>query len=236
MPREQLPRSMTSSEALEQLDERAAALSESVRSLMDYILGVQARLDEVREEMDSLAVAIESGTLTRGQHEQALVILQGLETSFTHGFEQAVGAIITRGLTLVRGEPWKFRIVHKLRGDVSAVDFRVTDPRGQETSVLDSHGGGLANLIDFLLRVLVILNSRPAMRRFIWLDEAFSKVSEEFIPATAELLRQFKTTLGLQLVLNTHNRAFTDVADRVYVVENRNGIGRVRLLKEHADD
>lgn len=226
---------MTSSEALAQLDERAAALSTSVRSLMDYIVGVQARLDEVREEMDGLSAAIESGTMSRDQNEQALVILQGLETSFTHGFEQAVGAIITRGLTLVRGEAWKFRIVHKLRGDVSAVDFRVTDPSGHETSVLDSHGGGLTNLIDFLLRVLVILNSRPAMRRFLWLDEAFSKVSEEFIPATAELLRQFKQTLGLQMVLNTHNRAFADVADVVYLVEKQKDVGRVRLLKERGD-
>mgnify|MGYP001566113144 CR=1 FL=1 len=226
---------MTSSEALKQLDERATALSESVRSLMDYILGVQARLDEVQEEMDGLVAAIESGTLSREQQAQALTILQGLETAFTHGFEDAVGAIITRGLTLVRGEPWKFRIAHKLRGDVSAVDFRVTDPSGHETSVLDSHGGGLTNLIDFLLRVLVILNSRPAMRRFEWLDEAFSKVSEEFIPATAELLRQFVDTLGLQLVLNTHNRAFADVADLVYLVEKKNDVGHVRLLKAHGD-
>ncbi len=217
------------------LSTRSLALSVSVRSLMDEIVGTRARLDEVQEEIDDLLEAIESGTLARGQNDAALTVLQGLETSFTHSFEQAVGSIITRGLTLVRGEPWKFRIVHKLRGDVSAVDFRVTDPTGHETDVLTSHGEGLANLIDFLMRVLVIINSRPPMRRFLWLDESFAAVSEEFIPATAELLRQFVTTLGFQIVLTTHNRAFTDVADIVHLVEKRKGVGRLRLLKTHAD-
>jgi hypothetical protein len=226
---------MARTEPIAQLDERATALSVSVRSLMDEIVGMRARLDEVREEMDDLIAAVESGMLSREQNEQALVVLQGLETAFTHSFEQAVGSIITRGLTLVRGEPWKFRIVHKLRGDVSAVDFRVTDPSGHETDVLTSHGEGLANLIDFLLRVLVILNSRPPMRRFLWLDESFAAVSDEYIPATAELLRQFVTTLGLQIVLTTHNRAFTDVADIVHLVEKRKGVGHLRLLKAHAD-
>jgi hypothetical protein len=202
---------------------------------MDSIVGTRARLDEVREEMDDLIEAIESGTLSREQNEQALVVLQGLEAAFTHSFEQAVGSIITRGLTLVRGEPWKFRIVHKLRGDVSAVDFRVTDPSGHETDVLTSHGEGLANLIDFLMRVLVILNSRPPMRRFLWLDESFAAVSDEYVPATAELLRQFVTTLGLQIVLTTHNRAFTDVADVVLLVEKRKGVAHLRLLKTHGD-
>lgn len=202
---------------------------------MTFVIGEQARLREIQEEIDELVEAIESGTLGQGQHAEALEVLQGLETAFTHGFEQAVGAIITRGLTLVREEPWKFRIAHKLRGDVSAVEFLVTDPSGHETDVLDSHGGGLSNLIDFLLRVLVILNSRPSMRKFLWLDESFSAISDEFLPATAELLRQFVDTLGLQIVLTTHIRAFTDVADIVHLVEARPSGSTVRMIKAHGD-
>jgi len=206
-----------------------------VTEVTTFVIGEQARLREIREEIDDLATAIESGTVAQEQHAEALEVLQGLETAFTHGFEQAVGSIITRGLSLVREEPWKFRIAHKLRGDVSAVEFLVTDPSGHETDVLDSHGGGLSNLIDFLLRVLVILNSRPPMRKFLWLDESFSAISEEFIPATAELLRQFVDTLGIQIVLTTHIRAFSDVADVVHLVEVKPRGSFVRTIKQRGD-
>lgn len=83
-----------------------------------------------------------------------------------------------------------------------------------EGPFLTTFGGGAWNVASFLLRIIVIL--RTKMRRRIFLDESFSKLSDKYQPAMSELVSSLAEKLGFQILLVTHQPTFAEHADRVY--------------------
>ena len=81
-----------------------------------------------------------------------------------------------------------------------------------ETSVLDARGGGMAAVVGFVTR-LVMLQHTPGARRVLFLDESFGMAAKGFEPRIAEFLRMVADQAGVQIVLVTHSDAYSDLAD-----------------------
>lgn len=99
---------------------------------------------------------------------------------------------------------------------------------GNERPLFGSFGGGVVNIVAFLMRVLALSNSK--MRPFLVLDEQFSMVSEEYIPNTAELIRKLCDKMGLDAMVITHKESFRDHANRIYHMESGSS-GAIRIRK-----
>ena len=54
----------------------------------------------------------------------------------------------------------------------------------------------------------------------VFLDEAFSQVSDQYIPYLNQLLSGLKEAYGMIIVLITHDPRFSELADRTYDVSN----------------
>lgn len=107
-----------------------------------------------------------------------------------------------------------------MKGKSASVEFYVQTHLGDQmlmTPVLESHGGGLASVIGFLLRVTVILlDARSSMSRTIILDESFGMLSEQYIEAMAEFMKELTVKAGFQFILVTHAPEWEDYADKTY--------------------
>lgn len=78
--------------------------------------------------------------------------------------------------------------------------------------------GGILVVTSFILQVYFIKYfSLPPM---IFLDEAFSQVSDQYIPYLNQLLSGLKNAYGLIVVLITHDPRFSELADKIYDVNN----------------
>jgi DNA repair ATPase RecN len=103
--------------------------------------------------------------------------------------------------TTKRGAPW---ITLKLKsGDT-------------EAPILDAFGGGPASVVAFLLRVLAL--QRSGLAPLIVLDETFSHVSEGYVDAVGELLRELADHSEVTILLVTHQPAFLAHATRAYEI------------------
>jgi hypothetical protein len=174
--------------------------------------------------------------------EQALAVLQGLEAAWKKSFEAALADIVSRGLTLVFGESMKVEIISDVARNASAVEFKLTTGEGEETlstAIIGARGGSVVEVASFLFRVLLVLSSRPPLRKIIVIDESFRMVADENIPALAQMIRHLVDHLGIQIVLVTHMHAFADAADVVYEVTATHGrkipTARVRRIKSCND-
>jgi DNA repair exonuclease SbcCD ATPase subunit len=87
---------------------------------------------------------------------------------------------------------------------------------GVEAPILGSFGGGPVAVVSFLLRVLSLLNLK--LHKLLILDEAFSFVSENYVPQLAKLVSALCQKSNLDVLLVTHQRAFLEYADRAYQV------------------
>jgi DNA repair exonuclease SbcCD ATPase subunit len=107
------------------------------------------------------------------------------------------------------------------RGQSVAVPVVTLD--GVDADPLDAHGGGLVDVVAFVLRVVVATHARPALRRFMVLDEPFRHLSAEHTDGVGYLLRRLAETTGWQFLVVTHQRELAAHADVAYVVRLHNG-------------
>lgn len=130
-----------------------------------------------------------------------------------------VEGLVTQALQAVFGEGVSFAMVQGVKGNQPVVEFVVRSDFGDgqlvETDVLSARGGGMAGVIGFVLRVVILLLT-PGSRRFLALDETFGMVSAEYELAVAEFLREVADKAGVQILLVTHSSAYDDLADKRY--------------------
>lgn len=157
----------------------------------------------------------------RGEAE----LYEGLCAVFTRVGEQHQAAVqgqveefVTRGLQVIFGEELSFRLVPSVKRDQASLEFVLVSAYGDqviETPVMEARGGGMAAVVGFVLRLVVLLLT-PGARRFLALDETFAHVSESYVPRLAEFLREVADKAGVQLLLVTHSTGYGDVADVKY--------------------
>jgi DNA repair exonuclease SbcCD ATPase subunit len=159
------------------------------------------------------------------------------QESAQHQFEEWV----TRGLQAIFDEDLSFRLVQSVRGNNAQVDFLLRsvydvppDPERQtygpvmvETPVMEARGGGMAVVVAFILRLVMLLQT-PGARRVLFLDESFAHVSSGYEPRVAEFLKMVSENAGVQIVMITHSDAFSDLADVRYRLELEGGVTVVR--------
>lgn len=209
---------------------RASAIRESLeRTANDY----QRKLAVVERLNQQFEAAAADESRFRGMvenEEKAQAVLLALEAAWRKDFERNVEKVITEGLQLVFGTTDYFTVITKVERGASAIEFELETPEGAVQNILDAEGGSVAQIVSFLLRILLILSYRPQLRKVIVLDEPFVGMDDEKLPNVAALLRKMVDEAGIQIIMVTHYEPFIDVADVAYEVIKTKGVGRVERI------
>ncbi len=88
---------------------------------------------------------------------------------------------------------------------------------GYEGPPLEGFGGGPVSVASLILRILMLrrLKKAPVML----LDETLSMVSEDYIENTGLFLKRLAESMGVDILLVTHNPTFLDQADMALKAE-----------------
>lgn len=132
-----------------------------------------------------------------------------------------VERIANAALRAVFGPSIAFRFdVSILRGVVAIrpeVGFR--QPDGTTAFVgVDQVAGGVVDVLSLALRVAVLLARRPKLRPVLIADEPLKHLSDEYLPAAAEMLRRLADECGLQMVVVSHEPDVSLRAHRIHRV------------------
>lgn len=211
--------------------ESAADLAAAVRlrrQQLDRLAG-QAEQVAVQGKEAEAAVAELRADMELYAREEAL--LTSIAEDAQETARREVEQLATRALQVVFSEQLSFRLVPGERGGQAVLDPVVrSDYAGAvtETPVLEGRGGGLAQVIGFVLRLVVVLLS-PDLRNIMLLDETFAHVDVGRTAAVAEFLREVADKARMQMVLVTHDPVYAQFADRhVRLVLHSDGVTRVR--------
>jgi DNA repair exonuclease SbcCD ATPase subunit len=166
----------------------------------------QAELRQHRDEVDTF--------------DRAAAVLTSIGEKRQESVQYQIETLVTQGLQTIFSDDLSFHVVSSIKGKVPVVDFivRTTFPDGRmiDTPVMDARGGGLAVVVGFLLRLVVLLLSKDKCAQVLFLDETFAMVSKEYLPKVASFLRELVDKSEIQVVLVTHSNELTENADIVY--------------------
>lgn len=143
--------------------------------------------------------------------------------------KERVEKLLSYGLTAAFNEPMKAELTYQAWGMSDRISITITD-RNVTTQIEDSRGGGVVNIVSFLLELLILHTFSPAQRKLLLLDEPFSMVSEGNVEAVGSLVSELAHKMGIQIVLITHSTALAESGDKVYRISKRDGKTEVRLV------
>ena len=130
--------------------------------------------------------------------------------------------LISDGLTQIFDRPFTFNFkVSQKRGNLCYQPILLENDR--EVDILNSKGGGVADIISILLRIITILVVKPKLERVLLLDESLSQLSKDYVPRAAKFFKELGRKLGFTILMVTHEQMFTDYADQIYHVRKVRG-------------
>lgn len=128
-----------------------------------------------------------------------------------------IESVVSDGLKLIFDADYKLIIERKegVRGDSYKI---VVEKDGFAGPPLETVGGGVVNVISFLLRVIMI--QRFKLAKLVVLDESMNNVSNSNIGRVSQMLKTLCDDYGYCILAVTHQPALAAVADRVFTVES----------------
>lgn len=180
---------------------------------------VRGQQEETANRLSNLATLLVTAKDEEEETRSCSVYFQGMEEVWQKNFGESVAKLISRGLTQVFGEPMELKINTRILRDVSSVEFTIVQGAGEdaiETPIVGAKGGTVIALVNVLLRALVILSSRPPLRRWLILDEPFGLADPTYIPAFGSLLRELVDQLHFNITIVSHEESLIDHADQAY--------------------
>lgn len=190
---------------------------------LDSLQRYSAELTENIQQLETLTEVLDKVT----------ILLNSIGEDKQQEAQEKIEGIITRGLQAIFGETFSFHIKQSLKGKNASVEFFIRTMLGDkpiETPVLESHGGGVAAIVGFLLRVTVLLLSKEQnVARIIVLDETFGMVSDEYLDPLAEFIRELVDKADLQIIMVTHQKEWQEYADATYRFGIRDGATYAKL-------
>jgi DNA repair exonuclease SbcCD ATPase subunit len=167
-------------------------------------------------------------------HEKAALVLTAIGEDRQDAAQRTIEALVTEGLRTIFGNDLSFHLVPGVRAKTPVVDLvvrsQLADGTSVDTDVLAARGGGLAAVVGFLLRLVILLLSSKRQDTVLFLDETFAHVSAEYLPRLIEFLKDLVAKTGVQIVLVTHDESFLEAADVVYKFSLVDGLTQVTRL------
>ena len=158
-------------------------------------------------------------------YEQTLDVAQALIQRVARDTQEQIRYnlenIVNLALDTVFPDMYEFRLIFETKASQTVARIVVME-NGVELDVLDSTGGGLADILSFSLRMALLVISRNM--KCLILDEPFRFVSENLRPKVYEIMKRLSTDMGIAVLMVTHDLMAIEVADYVYRVKKEGGV------------
>lgn len=199
----------SSQELLRYSNEKKNSLAQDIGAAKVVI----ERKTELEKEVDFLTQQV--ATL-----EKAAGVLAKIGEERQQEAQNQIESLVTQGLHKIFGTHLAFKVVQSVKGRTPVVEFVIqttlTDGRIRETDILSAMGGGVSAVTGFLLRLVVLLLDKSKKSSILVLDETFAHVSDAYLPALADFLREIVDKAQVQVIMVTHQHIFSEVADKAY--------------------
>jgi DNA repair exonuclease SbcCD ATPase subunit len=198
------------------------SIERSAQKMRDDLVRKTTELDSLRKQYERSRLEYESAEEDAALTVKARLLLEQYSEIEQEQLKHKVSALVTRGLQTIFGAGYEFSIETKVLRKQAAMEFTITREL-VERDPMESHGGGLVNVIALVLR-LTIVALTPGLSRVVVLDEPFAQLSQGYIEGMGEFIRELVDATDIQLIIVSHEAEIADVADKSYrLTRNEDG-------------
>lgn len=188
----------------------------------------EAARDEILSQIDDIEIRAEEAARNVRVLDYVHELLKIIASKREARVRDRLETLVTQALRIVfEDDSYSFFIEQSIKRDQASATLMLekSDEDGNlfRTPIRGFHGGGVVDIIAFVLNAIILKLVRPLRRQTMWLDEPFSQVSKSYRPRVAEMLRWLHEETGLQFVIVTHEQEYISVADTVTRISQTSG-------------
>jgi DNA repair exonuclease SbcCD ATPase subunit len=164
--------------------------------------------------------------------EKVRILLQKASEYARESSKTQIESLVTKCLQFIFDSNIEFKIeISELRGKPEAEFYVISNVNGDniKTKPQDARCGGIVDIISLALRIAMLQCGALDLKGPILLDEPAKHVSDEYITNVAEFLKQVCTVFQRQVIMVTHNKHLSEIADKWYRVEMKDGNSKVSI-------
>lgn len=199
----------------EQLKNKAININSDIKASRRRLNKSKDEMEDKKEELDNLEES-------KDIQSEAVEVLKELVDEMSKEHIEQVEDMLTYGLqTIFYDKNYTVKIKIEEKNNYKSADMFLIKKEGDKiikTNFDDGLGGGVRVVTGFMLQVFYI--QYFDLNRIIFLDEAFSELSEKYVEGLIEFIRKISDNKGFKIVLISHNNRVIPYADKVYRVES----------------
>lgn len=186
------------------------------------------QLEVLKERLFSCQQKSVELTTKQDQTSKASLFLQSLSDQTRLQVLDKISGIVTDALQTVKDKNLVFQMNLTTKASQPVLEMTLLDKlSGQSYDILNSMGGGVADLVSITLRIALLCRWQPHLSRVIVMDEVGKFISVKDQEKAAEFIRILCEKLNLQLILISHSETITKSASRVFEITKENGMSKV---------
>lgn len=196
----------------------ACELESGLTDLLIKYRGLKMSIKNTKESIEQIDTCIHNLEDTRSTLKLCKPIIDDIINKFSNSLLQKLENLLTIGLKKIFYDR-NYSIVIKVvdKRNTKCVEMFLND-NGNLISVKDSNvAGGILVVIASIIQIFYILNLD--VDKYLFLDEQFSQISEQYIDGFMEFIKTLCEDTGLSIVLITHDNKFMKYGDRVYTAD-----------------
>ncbi|MCX8130642.1 MAG: ATPase [Clostridia bacterium] len=210
--------------------DRIRSLKEKYEKVKVYYYNESGKKEQLQEQKSKLETSLQKILENIDTLEKVRILLQKVSEYAREQSRQQIEALVTNCLQYIFDSNLEFKIeIEEVRGRPEAEFYVVSNINGDaiRTKPQEARGGGVIDIISLAVRIAMLQCSNLDIKGPVILDEPAKHVSDEYITQVAEFLKQVSTMFGRQVIMVTHNRHLSEIADKWYRIEMKDGVSRI---------
>jgi DNA repair ATPase RecN len=198
---------------------------QTLRNLYNQKLG---KLEAITNTLKACQTRVQELELNQNTVEKSSIFLQSLSDTSRIQVVEKISGLVTEVLQAVKDTNLSFRMELGTERNQPDLKFLLHDAiTNTDMNILESAGGGIADLVSFALRVSLLLKWKPSLEKVLVLDETLKFISVADQELAGEFVRKLSEQLGLQIIFISHSKTLAEKAHRVFEVTKENGVSKV---------
>ncbi|MEJ8785625.1 ATPase [Peptoniphilus sp. HCN-40583] len=194
--------------------------------------------DSILEQVEKKRLAIKEVEAEEKKLNGVVFLLQKAADFSRNQATHQIEDIVTQSIAYIMQNSSRFIVDLSEKRGLPIAEFFVESDYGDykvKTKPEMSRGGGVVDIVSLALRIAFLENHRPKMDGPLFLDEPGKHISDDYIFNMGEFVKECSRLFSRQIIMVTHNDYLTNICDKAFRVDIRNGISDVVELIAEAE-
>lgn len=200
--------------------------TKTIQQLFDKLTKMRGEEGLLRKQLKDVKVNETKLSSEIRNIEKAKVIAQEVSKATQDKVTYHINGLVSSGLEAVFPDPYTFNLKFVTRRNKTEADLVFIKNGNETTDILNSGGGGVADIASYLLSIAVfsVNPSRPILIR----DENFKFLhSVVFQKKASSMIKKVSERFGIQMILISDQPALYSCADKVIMTKINKGISSI---------